>query len=74
MKPEFAIYSLEGEWIIEGRGVEPDIYVDNDPVQEYEGLDQQLQKAIEVILEELEKQEVKLPDIPEYPDKKKKKK
>jgi tricorn protease len=73
MKPEFAIYSLKGEWIIEGRGVEPDIYVDNDPVMEYEGIDQQLQKAIQVILEEVEKQEVKLPDIPDYPDKKKKK-
>jgi tricorn protease len=73
MKPEFAIYSLKGEWIIEGRGVEPDIYVDNDPVKEFAGIDQQLQKAIEVVLGELEKTEVGLPDIPEYPDKKKKK-
>jgi len=73
MKPEFAIYSLEGEWIIEGQGVEPDIYVDNDPVKEFAGIDQQLDKAIEVILEELEKEEVKLPDIPQFPDKKKKK-
>ncbi|MCD6516105.1 MAG: PD40 domain-containing protein [Candidatus Aminicenantes bacterium] len=72
-KPEFAIYNLKGEWIVEGRGVEPDIYVDNDPVKEYAGIDQQLDKAIEVILEELKKDGVELPDIPPYPDKKKKK-
>jgi tricorn protease len=73
MKPEFAIYSLEGEWIVEGRGVEPDIYVDNDPAKEFAGIDQQLRKAIEVILEELKKDGVELPGVPKYPDKKKKK-
>jgi tricorn protease len=68
MKPEFAPYSAEGKgWIIEGVGVEPDIYVDNDPAKEYEGIDEQLNKAIEVILEELKTQEVKLPPVPPYP-------
>jgi len=38
-----------------------------------DGVDQQLNKAIEVILEELKKDGVELPDIPPYPDKKKKK-
>jgi tricorn protease len=68
MKPEFAPYSEEGKgWIIEGIGVEPDIYVDNDPAKEYAGIDEQLNKAIEVILEELKTQEVKLPPIPPFP-------
>jgi tricorn protease len=67
-KPEFAPYSEEGKgWIIEGIGVEPDIYVDNDPAKEYAGIDEQLNKAIEVILEELKTKEVKLPPIPPYP-------
>lgn len=70
MKPEFASYDPETlEWIIEGRGVEPDIFVDNDPAKEYAGVDQQLNKAIEVILEELETKAFEIPDIPPYPEK-----
>jgi len=72
MKPEFAPYSVDGkEWVIEGKGVEPDIYVDNDPAKEYEGIDEQLNKAIEVVLEELKTKEKSLPPIPPYPIKKK---
>jgi tricorn protease len=70
-KPEFASYSAdESEWIIEGTGVEPDIIVDNDPAQEYKGIDAQLDKAIEVIQEEL-KDYKGVPPIPEAPDKSK---
>jgi len=68
-KPEFATYGLEGQWIIEGHGVEPDIYVDNDPAREFEGIDDQLNKAIELILEELKTKEKKLPPVPPYPKK-----
>ncbi|MDI6698028.1 MAG: PDZ domain-containing protein [Candidatus Saccharicenans sp.] len=68
-KPEFATYSLEGQWIIEGEGVEPDIYLDNDPAKEFEGIDEQLNKAIELILEELKTKEPKLPPVPPYPKK-----
>ena len=72
MKPEFANYGVEEkDWIIEGIGVEPDIYVDNDPAKEYAGIDEQLNKAIEVILEELKTKEKELPKIPPYPKKKK---
>jgi len=70
-KPEFATFSVDGKWIIEGIGVEPDIYVDNDPAKEFAGIDEQLNKAIEVILEELKTQEKKLPKVPPYPKKKK---
>lgn len=67
-KPEFSRYDVEGKkWIIEGHGVEPDIYVDNDPAKEYAGIDQQLNKAIEVILEELKTQEKEIPPLPPYP-------
>ncbi len=71
MKPEFAIYDAEGKgWIVEGHGVDPDIEVDNDPAEEYAGVDQQLNKAIEVIMDELKTQEKTLPPIPPYPIKK----
>jgi tricorn protease len=67
-KPEFSRYDVEGkDWIIEGVGVEPDIVVDNDPAKEYEGIDQQLNKAIEVILEELKTNGKEIPALPPYP-------
>lgn len=69
-KPEFSTYDLEGNWAIEGVGVEPDIRVENDPAKEYAGEDEQLNKAIEVILKEMEDFPYeKLQPIPPYPDK-----
>jgi len=71
--PQFASYSAEkSKWIIEGRGVKPDIVVENDPWKEYQGIDQQLNKAIEVILEKIREEYEPLPEIPEGPDKSKK--
>ncbi len=69
-KPEFASYSTDGkEWPIEGHGVDPDIVVDNDPAREYAGIDDQLNKAIEVALEELKTKEKSLPAPPPFPKK-----
>jgi tricorn protease len=69
-KPEFAPYDVEGkQWIIEGHGVDPDIVVDNDPAREYAGVDDQLNKAIEVIKEELKTKERNLPPVPPFPKK-----
>jgi tricorn protease len=70
-KPEFAPYSPDGkDWIIEGVGVEPDIVIENDPAREFAGIDDQLNKAIEVILEELKTKGREIPPIPPYPIKK----
>ncbi len=54
---------------MEGVGVDPDIFVDNHPGKEYEGIDQQLDRAIEEILNKLEEDPVHIPDPPPYPDK-----
>jgi tricorn protease len=71
-RPEYAHYSADGtQWIIEGKGVEPDIEVRNDPAKEYEGIDQQLNKAIEVLLDELKKNPKDYPPPPPFPDKSK---
>ena len=71
-KPEFSRYDLQGKsWIMEGHGVDPDIVVDNDPAQEYEGIDDQLNKAIQVALDDLKTQTFKIPPPPPYPDKSK---
>lgn len=66
-RPEFSRYDLAGkEWIMEGHGVDPDIVVDNDPAKEFAGVDEQLNKAIEVIQQEMKQSPVKLPPPPPY--------
>jgi tricorn protease len=69
--PEFAPYDPEGKnWIIEGYGVDPDIVIENDPAKEYRGQDQQLDKAIEIILEELKTNPGNYPNPPDkFPEK-----
>lgn len=68
-RPEFAPYSKDGAgWIIESHGVDPDIVVDNDPAREFRGEDQQIDKAIEVIAEELKAKGKPLPPIPPFPN------
>jgi tricorn protease len=69
-RPEFSRYDLAGkEWIMEGYGVDPDIVVDNDPAKEYAGIDEQLNKAIEVVLQEMKDKPVKIAPPPPYPTK-----
>ena len=67
-RPEFAPFDENGNWVIEGYGVDPDIVIDNDPAKEYAGEDEQLNMAIKVILEQL-KDYKPLPEIPDFPDK-----
>jgi tricorn protease len=43
--------------------------VDNDPAREFAGDDQQLDKAIETMLDQLKKKEKALPPPPDYPKK-----
>ena len=42
--------------------------IDNDPAREFEGIDDQLNKAIEVILKQM-KDYPEIPEIPAWPDK-----
>ncbi|MBB4036292.1 tricorn protease [Dysgonomonas hofstadii] len=52
--PFFTSYDAKtGQWIIENHGVDPDIVVDNDPVKEWNGEDQQLNRAIEEVMKDL---------------------
>ena len=62
--PFFTNYDAKtGQWIVENHGIDPDILIDNDPIQEQSGVDQQLEKAIEVALEQL-KDRKPLPGVP----------
>jgi tricorn protease len=66
---ESGVYSPEGEWLIEGWGVEPDVVVDNLPHATFLGRDAQLEAAIEYLKLKIEQEPV--PDLvpPEHPDK-----
>lgn len=62
--PTFRMYDPDGKWFREGYGVDPDIKVPEDPTSLAKGGDAQLKKAIEVILEEIEKNGYKKPEHP----------
>jgi len=65
--PEFGHVSVEGTWSIEGWGVEPDIEVDQTPKALIEGRDPQLEKAIEVIQQEIRDDPMPMPERPAPP-------
>ncbi|MFA7409195.1 MAG: PDZ domain-containing protein [Bacteroidales bacterium] len=68
--PSYAPYAADGSgFIIEGYGVEPDVVIDNDPYEEYQGIDRQLDKAIELILEEMKTYKKTVPPLPDFPKK-----
>lgn len=65
--PFFTNYSLDGKWIVENHGVDPDIDIDINPFEDFLGNDAQLNKAVEVLLEEM-KNYKPLPDAPAAPN------
>jgi len=66
--PTFSFYNTEGRWDVENHGVDPDFDVENPPHEPAAGIDRQLDKAIEVVLEMLEKNPPLRPSRPKNPD------
>ena len=70
-RPEFSLYGLQSQWLVENHGVAPDIEVDNRPDLVMAGHDPQLEKAIQVVMQEIREHPMKLPpvppDLPAYP-------
>jgi tricorn protease len=58
---------VQGNWIIEGEGVSPDIEVDNDPADVIAGRDPQLDRAIEEVMKKVTSEPRKLPERPADP-------
>jgi tricorn protease len=52
--PRFGIYNEQGEWIIEGIGVYPDIEVLDLPHLIARGQDPSVEKAVEILLQQLD--------------------
>jgi len=66
--PSFAFYEKNGTWGIEGHGVDPDYKVVDDPSLMVNGDDPQLDKAIELMLDDIQKNPYTPPARPAYPD------
>jgi tricorn protease len=68
--PASGIYNpLSGEWEVENIGVAPDIEVEQDPALVRKGHDPQLEKAVDVVLEELKRNpppKFRRPEFPNY--------
>ena len=66
--PRAAIYGLNGEWEVENRGVAPDHEVDLEPAAFRQGKDAQLEKAIEVVMQQLKEHPPAEHPRPPYPN------
>lgn len=66
---ETGVYGPEGEWLIEGHGVDPDIVVDNLPHETFKGRDAQLEAAVKHLKELIAKDPRPIPAKPSYPNK-----
>jgi tricorn protease len=60
--PALAFYDTQGKWAVENEGVAPDITVEYTPAEVLAGHDPQLERAVQVALEQLEKNPV--PRVP----------
>lgn len=51
--PEFGTADAQGRWIIEGHGVDPEIEVEQDPVDVLRGHDPQLERGVAELIKRL---------------------
>jgi tricorn protease len=67
--PQLAPYDQKGEWLIENQGVSPDIEIDVLPQDWRKGRDPQLEKTVEILLQQLKKEGPPRPQHPSsFPD------
>ena len=65
--PEAGSVSLEGEWIIEGYGVDPDMVVENGPEAILAGRDPQLERGVAEVMKKLQESPKAFPKRPADP-------
>ncbi|MBL8889027.1 MAG: PD40 domain-containing protein [Planctomycetaceae bacterium] len=66
--PSFGYYRVDGSWGIEGHGVDPDIEVIDDPALMTDGGDPQLDRAIDLMQEEIATKGYRAPERPAGPN------
>ena len=64
---ETGVFTLDGRWLIEGRGVVPDVEVDNPPRASFDGGDAQLDAAVDLLKRRLAEQPPAKPVAPPRP-------
>ena len=67
--PRWGLYSAEGKWEVENKGVAPDVEVEQDPALVRQGHDPQLEKAVQLALDLLKTNPpptFKRPPFPDY--------
>jgi tricorn protease len=65
--PRWALFTPNGDWEIENHGVAPDIEVEVDPASWRAGHDPQLERAVQVVLDDLQKNPPKKTQQPKPP-------
>ena len=66
--PRIAIYGLQGQWEVENHGIPPDYDVEMDPQAWRSGHDPQLEKAVQVVLQQLKEHPLQKYARPAYPN------
>jgi len=69
--PEFGLFNMDGDWDVENYGVDPTIPIDNLPHEEIDGRDPQLEKAVEVLLQQIKDEPRSVPTNGAFPRDKK---
>lgn len=67
-QPEFSFWFFDVEWGVENYGTDPDIFVDIAPQDFRNGIDSQLEKSLELVLQGLKTNSPKLPDFTKRPN------
>ena len=65
--PRIALWTVEGEYAVENKGVAPDVEVDLEPAAWRKGRDSQLEKAVSVLMDELTKRPKTVAKRPAFP-------
>jgi len=66
--PSSGVWNPDGYWDVENHGIQPDVEVELDPALTMQGHDPQLERAVEVVMEELKQHPVPHPLRPPYPN------
>jgi len=65
--PDYRIYDENGNWVVENEGVEPDIVLEQNSLELSKGIDTQLMKAVEVLMEKIKVEPRAMPKHKQYP-------
>lgn len=65
--PDYRIYNEKGEWVVENEGVEPDVVIEQNSLDLSKGIDTQLMKGVEILLQKIRENPYEFPEHPPYP-------